>query len=165
MENIIKKPTVADRIKDGGEFARKEKVDVPSPIASEMAVQIPPVYYWEDIYNEKSVMMTMAFKIHGSVFGLSYPIEDQNLVRISMMRKKLFGVVKESLDVLVHHGRKVLDNHGNIDPRLVNEQEAIRYKYDPHWSKKVAAFNQLVRAVPITKAKAVELGLLQKPRG
>ena len=69
-------------------------------------------------------------------------------------------MVKESLDVLVHHGKKVLDSTGQIDPRLVNDEEAIRYKFDQHWPKKVAAFNQLVRIAPITKKKAIKLKLL-----
>jgi hypothetical protein len=105
--------------------------------------------------------MTMAFKMFGMRFGMSYPIEDQNFVKIDMLRKKLFGVVKESLDVLVHHGKKGLDSRGNIDPRLVNDQEAIRFRLDEYWDKKVAAFNKLVRVAPITKEKAIKLGLLE----
>lgn len=145
-------------------FARKEQVYVPPAIMSDMNVQIPPLYYWEDVYDGKSVKMTMAFKIHGLTFGMSYPIEDTNVVRIDILRKKLFGVVKESLDVLVHHGKRVLDAGGNIDPRLVNDEEAIRYKFDRHWDKKVAAFNKLVLIVPITQEKAVKLGLLDQPK-
>lgn len=145
-------------------FAKKEKVYVPPAIMNEMSVQIPSIYYWEDVVDKKSVLMTMAFQMFGRSFGMSYPIEDTNFVKIDIMRKKLFAVVRESLDVLVHHGRKVLDAGGNIDPRLVNDEEAIRFKYDKYWNKKVAAFNQLVRVAPITKKKAVELGLLDKPK-
>lgn len=143
------------------QFAQKEKVEVPKDILDSMHIIIPPIYYWEDVENGKSVLMTMAFQMFGKNFGLSYPIEDTNAVKIDIIRKKLFAVVKESLDVLVHHGTKVLDSFGNIDPKLVNEEEAVRFKHDPYWDKKVAAFNQLVRIAPITKAKAEKLGLLK----
>lgn len=95
---------------------------------------------------------------------MAYPIEDQNFVKIDMQRKKLFNVVKESLDVLLHHGTQILDMTGNIDPNLVHEQEAIRWKHDQYWHKKVAAFNKLVRIKPITSAEAIKLGLLDKPQ-
>lgn len=124
------------------------------------AIHIPPVYYWEDVYDGKSVSMTMAFKYKQLKFGMTYPIEDENVVKKDMLRKKLFAVVKESLDVLVHHGDKVLDIFGNIDPNLVNEQEAIRFRYDKNWDRKVAAFNKLVRIMPITRKQAVYKGLL-----
>ena len=147
-------------------FARKpNEIEVPEPILGQMSVQIPPIYYWEDV-DEKGVsyMMTMAFRMFGMNFGQSYPLEDTNVVKIDILRKKLFNVVKESLDVLVHHGKKVLDDSGNIHPRLVNEQEAIRFKFDPYWEKKVAAFNKLVRIAPITKKQAVKLKLLEENR-
>ena len=143
-------------------FAKKEKIFVPLDIIKEMHVLIPPIYYWEDVINGESVLMTMAFKWKGRNFGISYPIEDNNVVKIKILRHKLFAVVKESLDVLVHHGEKVLDAFGNIHPKLVKEQEAIRYRYDKYWDKKVAAFNQLVRIAPITKKRAIKLGLLDK---
>ena len=145
-------------------FMKEEKVVVPAGIMSEMSVQIPPIYYWEDVYKDKSELMTMAFKIHGRNFGMSYPIDEQNDVKIGILRKKLFGVIKESLDVLVHHGTKVLDHDGNIDPALVNDEEAIRFKHDPYWDKKVAAFNQLVRVAPITRKKAIQMGFLEESK-
>lgn len=147
-----------------GKFAKKEQTVVSSSILNEMSVVIPPLYYWEDVEDDKSVLMTMAFKMFGRNYGMSYPIEDTNVVKIDILRKKLFSVVKESLDVLVHHGQKVIDIGGNIDPRLVNDEEAIRYKHDPYWHKKVAAFDKLVRIAPITKSKAVKLGLLDRPK-
>lgn len=143
-------------------FAKKPKIVVPADIRGEMSVKIPPLYYWEDVVDGKSVLMTMAFKMFGGVYGLSYPVEDENVVRKNMARQKLFNAVRESLDVMVHHGKKVLDEGGNINPRLVNEEEAMRFKFDPWWHKKVAAFNQLCRIAPITKKKAVKLGLLNK---
>ena len=142
-------------------FARKPKVDL--NVMAGMKIKIPYIYYWEKVSSSGvSELMTMAFKIHNGVFGMSYPVDATNVVKIDILRKKLFAVVKESLDVLVHHGTKVLDSRGNIDPRLVNEQEAIRYRYDQNWDKKVAAFNKLVRIAPITKQKAIKLGLLKE---
>lgn len=143
------------------QFAKKEKVEVPEALLASMNIVIPPIYYWEDVENGKSVMMTMAFQMFGSNYGESYPIESTNVVELDIMRKKLFATVKESLDVLIHHGTKVLDAGGNIDPKAVNEEEAVRYRHDPFWDKKVAAFNQLVRIAPITKEKAIELGLFK----
>lgn len=143
-------------------FAKKEKIIVPPSILGEMSVQIPPIYYWEEVVNGQSVTMTMAFKMFGQKYGMTYPIEENNFTKIDIMRGKLFAVVKESLDALVHHGKQILDSGGNIDPKKVNEQEAIRFKYDQYWDKKVAAFNQLVRIAPITKEKAKKLGLLSE---
>jgi len=148
-------------------FARRpnEIVTLDPEVTKQFKVVIPPIYYWEDVDNGKSVMMTMAFKWRGINYGMSFPIEGDNFVRISMDRKKLFQIVKETLDVLVHHGESVLDQYGQIDPRLVNDQEAIRWKYDSNWDKKVAAFNQLVRIKPITKRDAIKFGLLDRPSG
>lgn len=161
MSEII---TTTKEEKPVANFAKKEKVDVPLDILSEARVQIPPIYYWEDVVNKESVKMTMAFQYRGMNFGMSYPLVDNNVVKTGILRKKLFAVVKESLDVLVHHGTKVLDSFGTIDIRRVNEEEALRYRYDPTWDKKVAAFNQLVRVVPITKKRAVALKLLDQPK-
>jgi len=141
-------------------FAKKEKVTVPSDILSEMRIVIPPIFYWEDVVDGKSVKMTMAFQWRGRNYGMSYKIEDDNFVKIGMLRKKLFAIIKESLDVICHHGEKVLDIFGNINPRLVNDEEAIRFRYDKNWDKKVAAFNQLVRVAPITKEKAIKMKLI-----
>lgn len=146
-------------------FAKKEDVVVPVSVMREMSVQIPPIYYWEEVIDGVSVLMTMAFEWKGRKFGMSYPLDGEtNVVKIDIMRKKLFGTVRESLDVLVHHGEKVLDVFNNIDPRLVNDEEALRWRFDPYWEKKVAAFNKLVKIYPITKGKAIQLGLLPQPK-
>ena len=163
----VKKELAAEK-KGPAAFAKKEDVDLTDSVGQKvmdgLRTVIPPIYYWEDVENGKSVMMTMAFKILGKNYGMAYPIEDQNAVKIDIQRKKLFAVVKESLDVLLHHGDKILDMFGNIDPALVNDAEAFRWKNDQHWPKKVAAFNKLVRIAPITSSKAIELGLLDKPQ-
>ena len=150
---------MTEQLEPKANFAKKERVDVPQRILNELEVKIPPIFYWEDVVDGKSVKMTMAFKWRGQCYGMSYPIEDDNVVKRDIMRKKVFAIVKEALDVLVHHGLKVLDSNGIIDPRLVNDEEAIRWKLDPYWAKKVAAFNQLVRVAPITKKQAIALGL------
>src|SRR3990167_3990861 len=141
-------------------FLKKEK---PKKVDSSVlkGIVIPYVYYWEDVEGGKSLRMTMAFRILGRDFGMTYPIEDgATMKQIELLRGRLFAVVKDSLDSLVHHGEKVLDSFGQIDPRLVNDEEAIRFKYDKDWDKKVAAFNQLVRVKPITKVEANKLKLI-----
>ena len=145
-------------------FAKKENIAVSPELMARMNILIPPVYYWEDVVNGTSEKMTMAFQMFGRNFGMSYPIEDTNRVKLDILQKKLFWVVKESLDVLIHHGEKVLDMFGNIDFQKVQDEEAIRFKYDPLWVKKIAAFNKLCKITPITKAKARSLGLLDKPK-
>ena len=150
--------------KENIKFAKKENIAVSPELLARMEIKIPPVYYWENVVNGKSEMMTMAFQMFGRNFGMSYPIEDTNRVKLDILQKKLFWTVKESLDVLIHHGEKVLDMFGNIDFQKVQDEEAVRFKYDPLWVKKVAAFNKLCKITPITKAKARSLGLLDKPK-
>lgn len=153
-----------EEIEPVAKFAKKDQVKVSPQVLQGRKISIPPIWYWEDVVDGKSVLMTMAFKIHGRTFGMSYPIEEDeqtNVVKIGILRKKLFAVVKESLDVLLHHGVKILDAFGNIDPRLVNDEEALRYRLDKFWDQRVAAFNKLVRIAPITKEKAKKLGLLE----
>jgi len=145
-------------------FAKKEKIYVPPEILNNVSIIIPPIYYWEDVVDGQSVQMTMAFKMFGGNYGMSFPIEDNNVVRIKILRSKLFKIVKESLDVLLHHGNKIIDANGNIDPRLVNDEEALRFRYDKYWQKKVEAFNQLVRIAPITRKKAIKLGLISESK-
>lgn len=143
-------------------FLKKDKTPVDSVIARKIV--IPPIWYWEDVEKGISHMMTMAFQRNGLNFGMSYEINDDNRDRIDIMRKKLFAVVKETMDAIVHHGQTILDSFGNIDPRKVHEAEALRFWADPLWAKRVAAFNKLVKIMPITKKKAIELGLLDKPK-
>lgn len=147
-----------------GNFLRKEQIVVAPEIMSDMRIQIPPLFYWETVDNGVSVLMTAAFQYHGKNYGESFPMDTDNAVMINIMRKKLIRKVTETMDVLVNHGEQILDGFGNIDPQLVMDQEAIRWKYDRNWSKKVAAFNKLVRVAPITRSKAVKLGLLPKPK-
>lgn len=153
--------------KEGTEkFARAPKeneiLSLDTDVTNQMRVIIPPIYYWEDVVDGKSILMTMAFKWRNQNWGISFPIDTENFVTISMQRKKLFLQIKQTLDVLIHHGEKVVDRNGNIDPAAVNEQEAIRFKYDKRWGQKVAAFNHLVRVAPITKKKALAMKFVEE---
>jgi len=146
------------------DFMRSDHSFIAKPILQDMNVMIPPLYYWETVESGVSVLMTAAFMYKGMKFGESYEIPvPNNYVKIQKMRKKLIKKVTQTMDVLVQHGKQVLDSAGNIDPRKVMDQEAIRFKYDPLWDKRVAAFNKLVRVAPITRSQAVNLGLLHKP--
>lgn len=140
---------------------KKDRTPVDPSVAR--TIQVPAIFYWENTEKGISYMMTMAFRWKGQKYGMSYEINDDNRNHIDIMRKKLFAVVKETMDVIVHHGAKVLDSLGNIDPRKVNEQEALRFWADPLWAKRVAAFNKMVKVAPITSKKAVAIGLLDKP--
>lgn len=126
-----------------------------------MDTLVPNIYYWE----ERNILggldlMTMGFKWEGKMYCRAFEMaNERNVVKIKMARRKLFQIMKESLDVLVHHGAKVLDATGNINPRLVNDEEAIRYKFDPLWDKRVAAFNKIVRVKEITKEEADKIFL------
>ena len=142
------------------EFAKKEEVIVPQDIWDEVNVKIPPLYYWEDVFEGKSQLMTMAFTHRGGYYGYSYPNEDENMVMRQILRKRLFNRMSETMDVVLHHGEKVMDRDGNIDPRLVNDQEAIRAFYDKNWKYKVAAFRKLIKINPITKKQAKQLKLI-----
>lgn len=144
-------------------FARTEESKLIIPPEVQRNIHIPPLYYWEDVVNGQSELMTMAFQWKGHNYGLSYPIsqaEAENVVKKKMMRDKLYKAVKEVLDVLIHHGSQILDRSGNINPAAVLDQEAIRFSYDKNWKTKVVVFNKLAKIFPITKEKAKELKLL-----
>lgn len=140
------------------EFSKKEKTMVDNTTL--LQTFIPPLYYWEDVVDDIPIMMTMAYRYRGENYGLSFPIEDKNVVKINILRKKLFHIVRESLDVMFHHGVQILDSSGNINPNRINDLEAIRFTYDKNWKERVATFNGLCKIVPITKMKARELKLL-----
>lgn len=123
------------------------------------SILVPPIYFWIEKYEEKSTIMTAAVLWEGMNFGLSFPV-DQNAVRANMDKKKLVTHMKEVVSVLVLHGKSVLDRYNQIDLRLVNDQEAIRWKLDPVWDKRVDAVNKLMRVKEITREQAVELKLL-----
>ena len=126
-------------------------------------IRVPTIYFWEESYNDKPTIMTAAFKWKGVCFGESFPIDDTKLstVRKKADKNKLIEKVKEALDVLIHHGKRVLDDgDGNIDPRKVNDAEAERFYLDPGWRDKVIALRQIMLVRKITREQAVQLGLL-----
>lgn len=120
---------------------------------------VPSIYVWIEEYNGEPTIMTAAVRWEGMNFGLSFPI-NENVVRRNMDKKKLTIHMKEIVSVLTLHGRKVLDNSNQINPRLVNDQEAIRWKLDPIWDKRVNAVNKLTKIKEITKEEAKKLKLL-----
>lgn len=122
---------------------------------------VPNIYFWLEEYNGKPAIMTAAVQWNGMNFGLSFPA-DANVVRRNMDKKKLTAHMKEVVSVLALHGEKVLDSFNQIDPKLVNEQEAARWRLDPLWDKNVNAVNKLMRVKDITKEDAVKLKLLDK---
>jgi len=120
---------------------------------------VPFIYFWEESYGGKPTIMTAAVQWEGLNFGLSFPTEE-NVVRKDIDKKKLINHMKEIVSVLAIHGRKVLDKTYNIDPRLVNEQEAMRWKLDPTWDKTVQAVGKLTKVKEITREDAIKLKLL-----
>ena len=76
------------------------------------------------------------------------------------LREMLEGKLRETLDVIVHHGKQVLDGDGNIDGQLVQDQEAIRHFHDKLWSDRVTAFNKVVLIKDITREEALKMKLL-----
>lgn len=123
------------------------------------SILVPPIYFWVEEYNGKPTVMTAAVRWNNMNFGLSFPIAE-NFVRMNMDKKKLVTHLKEVVSVLVLHGKTVLDGFSQIDPRLVNDQEAIRWKFDPVWDRRVNTVNRLMKVKDITKDKAVELELI-----
>ncbi len=122
-------------------------------------IMVPPIYFWLDIEEEKPVLMTAAVQWKGRNFGLSFPV-DENKVRAQMASKKLITHMREIVSVLTLHGEKVLDSDFQIDPLKVNDQEAIHWKMDPQWTRKVLAVRQLTKVRDITKQAAINLKLV-----
>lgn len=120
---------------------------------------VPPIYFWIEEYNGKPTIMIAAVRWANMNFGLSFPV-NENKVWAKIDSKKLITHMKEVVSVLVLHGRKVLDKYNQLDPRLINDEEAIRWKLDPIWDKRVNAVNKLMRIKDITREEAVKLKLL-----
>lgn len=117
---------------------------------------VPTIYYWED---KEEGLITAAFRWKGQNFGMSFPYDENFVRRNNFDRKKLLHRVRETLDVLVHHGKKILDKDGSINPQKVNDAEAERFRYDKLWPQKVAAFEKAVLVKNISKEQAVKLQL------
>ena len=141
-------------------FAKKENIK-PSDLKTVGAVNVPPVYFWLDIgLNDKPVLMTAAVMWNGMKFGLSFPV-DENKVRARMDSSKLIVHMREVASVLALHGKEVLGNDNQLDMKKINEQEAIRFKFDPSWRTRTRAVDALIRVKDITKEQARKLKLCQ----
>lgn len=142
-------------------FAKADQTPVDPKIATSMSEFVPFIYFWFDVFNEKPVLMTAAVPWKGLKFGLSFPV-DENKVRARIDSKKLIDHMREIVSVLVLHGKDILDSDNQIDPRKVNDQEAMRWKFDPLWDKRVKAVDKLTKIKYIKREEAVKLKLLDK---
>jgi len=124
-----------------------------------MSTVVPFIYFWIEKYGGKPTVMTAALRWEGMNWGLSFPV-NENAVWRDIDKKKLLAHMREIVSVLVLHGRTVLDNFNQINPRLVNDEEAARWKLDPLWGKRVRAVEKLTRVKEITREEAVKLKLL-----
>lgn len=125
-------------------------------------IKVPTIYFWKEIYNDKPTIMTAAFRWRGICFGESFPVDDTKFYNIRKKgdKNRLIEKVKEALDVVVHHGAKVLDSSGNINQKKVNDAEAERFWLDKNWRNKVIALRKVMLVKDITREQAVKLNLL-----
>ena len=122
---------------------------------------VPAIYFWLEEYGGKPTVMTAAVRWEGMNFGLSFPV-NENATWRNIDKKKLLTHMREVVSVLVLHGRRVLDNFNQINPRLVGDEEAARWSLDPLWDKRVKAVEKLTKVKEITRDEAVRLELLDK---
>lgn len=122
-------------------------------------ILVPFIFYWEEM-KDGMVYMTAAFEWYGKKFGETWPKGTTNREAV-LNKTHLLGIMRDTLCMLEHHGKKVLDQEGNIDPRKVNDQEAIQYEMDPLYDKKIEAFNQACKIKEITKDQAQKIGLMK----
>ena len=121
-----------------------------------LKLDIPVIFYWED---EQVSVMTAAFKWKGKNFGLSFNL-DSNIKRNEMNKRQLLFRVGATLDLLLHHGNKILDSDGNLNKEKVDDVEARKFWLDKDWAKQVAFVNKILRTKDITKERAKKLKLL-----
>ena len=119
-------------------------------------LDIPIIFYWID---EQDSVMTAAFKWKGENFGLSY-LFSSDVKANNINKNKLLFQVGTTLDVLLHHGRKVVNSKGDVDSEMVDNEEAKRFWLDQDWAKQVAFINKMMQTKDITKEYAKKLGLL-----
>ena len=135
--------------------AAKKKAVV-NPIGA-TKVFVPTIYVWEDRKNGEIIG---AFEWQGSTYGLSFDYEMDRSQR-ERDKKQLKIRLRDTLDLLIHHGRRVMDSRGNINPNAVMQVEADRYFADPFWKERVKAFRRVCRIKEITKDEAIKLNLLK----
>jgi len=140
------------------QFAKKEAITL-TPELTE-GIMVPAVYFWcSQFIDDQPTLMTGAVLWKGLRFGLSFPI-NENRVLARMDSVKLLRHMREISSVLALHGEEVLDNDKQIDLEKLNEQEAIRFKFDPLWEKRVKAVEQLIKIKDISAEEARDLTLL-----
>lgn len=120
---------------------------------------VPNIYFWAEEYGGKPTIMTSAVRWNGMNFGLSFPA-DENNTQFNIDKKKLITHMKEIVSVLSLHGKRILDKNNQIDPKLINNEEALHWKMDPLWNERVKVVNKLMRVKEITKEEAIKLKLL-----
>lgn len=127
------------------------------------SVMVPPIYIWFSEFEKgEPKVMTAAIRWEGMNFGLSFPV-DENKVRARMDCNKLIRHMREVSSVLTLHGKKALDENGELNMKNINEQEALRFGFDPIWDKRVKVVDSLIRVKYIDEQKARELKLLGQP--
>ena len=123
---------------------------------SDRKIRLPYIFLWADKTNG---VICGSFRWRSKNWGICFPYAD-NLSRREMDKKHLRVRLRDTLDLLVHHGEKVIDKNGEIDQRKVNDMEAARGWDDPLWAARVEAFKKAVAYKEISKARAEELNLL-----
>ena len=114
------------------------------------------IYYWEDADK-----MNAYAKTKYGIYGLSFYLP-QNPVRKRINKKQLLARVKDTLDVIVHHGLEVLDRDGNVNMKKVNNAEARRFWMDKDWKKKVDTVRKFIEIKEINESEAKLLGIIDK---
>ena len=125
-------------------------------------IRVPDIFFWVD-YNilEVPTQMTVAFKWQEYLFGETWKIEEEwSKSRRRAYEGKLMKKMVDSLGLLVHMGRLILDKDGNIDPVKAEDEVARRYFLDKMWKARLDAFYKIVRVKAINVVKAKELGLI-----
>ena len=129
---------------------------------SKNQIRVPDIFFWVD-YNilQEPTQMTSAFKWQDLQFGLTWKIEKEwSKSRRRAYEKKLMAMMVNSLGLLVHFGKLILDKHGNIDPIKAQDEVARRYFLDKMWKARLDAFHKVVRVKMINVVKAKELNLI-----
>ena len=125
-------------------------------------IMVPDLYFWVD-YNilQVPVAMTCAFKWQDLLFGEMWKIDELwSAGRRRAYEKKLMAKMVNSLGLVVHFGRLILDKHGNIDPVKAEDEVARRYFLDKLWKARLDAFHKIIRVKAINVVKAKELNLI-----
>jgi len=114
------------------------------------------IYYWENADK-----MNAYVKTKYGIYGLSFYLP-KNPVRKRINKKQLLARVKDTLDVIVHHGLEVLDRDGNVNMKKVNNAEARRFWMDKDWKKKVDTVRKFIEIKEINESEAKLLGIIDK---